>query len=195
MKKILNTIINIVMFTFIFLSIVTHLGAKEKLFITKDNIKILDQFITVCNNQFVFDIPDYVVIDEQLKMKLTQMTDQINYLIKENNNYIDTVTKIAQPRIQPRAYGVNRITLSWNSIKMDAGMVKLVTKAVAAGGVAAATAIPGLVSFIAANPIIGASGLAVGTSVINSLLDSNIKDGVEIHYNFFFGHVTLVRRQ
>ncbi len=50
MKKILNTIINIVMFTFIFLSIVTHLGAKEKLFITKDNIKILDQFITVCNN-------------------------------------------------------------------------------------------------------------------------------------------------
>ncbi len=129
-------------------------------------------------------------------MKLTQMTDQINYLIKENNNYIDTVTKIAQPRIQPRDYGVNRITLSWNSIKMDAGMVKLVTKAVAAGGVAApATAIPGLVSFIAANPIIGASGLAVGTSVIDSLLDSNIKDGVEIHYNFFFGHVTLVRRQ
>ena len=119
-------------------------------------------------------------------------------LKKENNNYIDTVTKIAQPRIQPRAYGVNRITLSWNSIiiKMDAGMVKLVTKAVAAGGVAApATAIPGLVSFIAANPIIGASGLAVGTSVIDSLLDSNIKDGVEIHYNFFFGHVTLVRRQ
>ena len=54
MKKILNTIINIVMFTFIFLSTVTHLGAK-KLFITKDNIKILDQFITVCNNQFVFD--------------------------------------------------------------------------------------------------------------------------------------------
>ena len=197
MKKILNTIINIVMFTFIFLSTVTHLGAKEKLFITKDNIKILDQFITVCNNQFVFDIPDYVVIDEQLKMKLTQMTDQINYLIKENNYYIDTVTKIAQPRIQPRAYGVNRITLSWNSIiiKMDAGMVKLVTKAVAAGGVAVATAIPGLVSFIAANPIIGASGLAVGTSVIDSLLDSNIKDGVEIHYNFFFGHVTLVRRQ
>lgn len=102
-------------------------SAKEQLVITENNIQELNQFVKVENNQYVLDIPDYVIIDNNLKNDLIIKNKEINKIILEENYLINPETKVASPSIRTRAYGVNSISFIWNAVivKMDAGLVRL----------------------------------------------------------------------
>ena len=198
MKRILKVFSVSLLSLMVSLCLMVPIKAEEQLIITENNIQELDQFITVEKNQFVLNIPEHVVISNELKTELIKKNTEINNIIKQENFVINPKTKIAEPLIQTRAYGENSISLSWNSIIifMDAGLVQTILKAAAAGGIAGAVvAFPVLVAWIAANPISGVAVTAVVASIVDPVIDIGTDDGVEIHYNFFLFSVTVARLQ
>lgn len=201
-KKVYLWIIRVLSFFVLVLNIgittISPVNAFSTNVIVIDNIEELDQFVNVTNNQYELTLPESVLIHNDLKNVVTDRIDQINKLIIDNDYYINPETKIAKPRIITRIYGVNSISMSWNSIiiKMDAGLVQLLLSAAAAGGIAGAvTAFPALVAWIVANPIAGVVTVAVVASIIDSVIGLNVKSGVVIHYNFFLLKVTVARLQ
>lgn len=136
---------------------------------------------------------------KEIYQDIPRINGAINGYIAHESLIINLDTKIASQSISTFKYGVNSISFSWNSIifKLDAGMVELLAKAGAAGAVAIIVgAFPPLVAFIAANPVLGLAVGAVVASIVDSIISSGIiKDGVEIHYNFFLFRVTVIRKQ
>lgn len=202
MKKILKCLSVSMLSVMMVLCSMIPASAKEQLIITEKNIQELDQFVKVENNQYVLDIPDYVIIDNNLKNNLIIKNKEINKIILEENYLINLETKIASPSIQTRAYGVNKISFSWNSIivRMDAGLVRLL--AGLGTGVGVGVALPKIAAvFPALAAVLGkkvwAGPLLEGIVgiVTGDLYKGVIKDGLEIHYNFFLLKVTVIRLQ
>lgn len=81
-------------------------SAEERLFISENNIQDLDQFVTVENNQFILKIPEYVIIDDNLRQKTIERVAHVNQDINNNRGIIDVVDK----RI---TYEGSRVKRSW----------------------------------------------------------------------------------
>ena len=201
MNKILKILCICILSGFMGVCMVVPTFAQEKISVTENNVHDLDQFVGVENNQFVLEIPDHVIISDTLRRELIEKNSEINKVIKSENFVINPITKIAKPMIQLRAYGVNNISFTWNSIiiKMDAGLVKIIARAAGSGTMAGVVALlktfPAIAAFAIAHPVISAGSAAFATSIVGSLLASRITEGVEMHYNFYIMRVTYVKRQ
>lgn len=201
MKKFIKSFAIILMTTLMGFTVIPPAFAQEnsnEIIITQNAIDNIDKYVDVENNQYVLNLPYNITIDEELKQVVLNKMNAVNTYISKESLRINNITKIATQTIFSRKYGVNSISFSWNSIifNMDAGLVQLLLKAGLAGAaVALAAAFPPLAVFIVANPVLGLASVAIAVSVVDSLIGSGIKNGVEIHYNFSLRQVTVVRPQ
>lgn len=160
----------------------------------------LEEYIKVQNNQFVLDLSKGIVLSDELNTKIAHQLETTNTIIRESNYIVDVNTKIARPKneISSRKYGKNAIYFHWNYVElwMDGGLVNTIAKAGAAGAVVAiAAAFPPLVAFLATNPIVGLTTVAVVTSIVDSVVGYTVNQGVVINYNFLLFHVSSIRLQ
>ena len=155
-------------------------SAQEKIMITKNNVHDSDQFVVVKNNQFVLDIPEYVVIEKTLLSNVIYSIKTSNTIISENSLMINESTKQASlSTILSRLWGTNNVVFRWNSVTiyLDAGNTRLL----AAGGVGA------LDAWLGTKGLPKGATIALGAlNVILSLKMGEINDGTWLDYNWFY---------
>lgn len=198
LKKLKTSFITALTF-FLLVTFALPINAEESLFINEDNINELEQFIEVVENQFVLNIPENVVILDSVKNEVLDQLEENNRLIEENYFYIDPVTKISEAQIMTMAYGYNSVKITWNSIivKIDAGLLKVLANLATGVGVGAiAIKLAAVIPALEAHPhLTGLAGAILGEILAGTLYDKVIKDGVEIHYNFFYRIITYIKIQ
>lgn len=158
-----------------------------------ENMNELDPYIKVIDNQYVMDLPQNIILSEELNQEVTQQLNSTNKFILEND-YIIGDDKVAKPRISTRAYGSTYVHPHWNylEIGLDAGVVSAIVSAGVGSGVTVLiTMVPAVAAWIAS---VGAAtgNIAIGAIVsfiVSIAAGQVIKDGIIIHYNFFYQRV------
>lgn len=172
----------------------------------------LDEYIVIKDNQYILELPSNITLSSDLKERINITLQESNNTIVELGLIINAETKEAIHYTMDnngltRAYGVSSISISWNSIilKVSAGMLRSIASVITGIAVGAA------VTFVAAKiapfwPALSQTILKNGWSVqfivglgadllSGKLYQSTIKHGIEVHYNFFLFHFTILKFQ
>lgn len=169
--------------------------SADTLEVTKTQGNAFDKYVTVNNNQYIFN-------NSHSKISSPQQISDINKAITTANDYVNTYhltidpkTKIATQVVLLgktnnllRSYGrTGVLVIRWNSltIGLDKGLVNDILHAGLAGGGA-------YLGFLAGGPGASAAGAIVGT-IIDRHLDT--KSGWWFDYNFILRSVTGFGRQ
>lgn len=161
----------------------------------------LDPFIIVKDNQYHLELPKNVKLDSNLQKQVNKQLEISNALVRETDLTINPQTKVAYPSnlgVQPMAYGYNAVYVHWNylEIYMDAGLVRDITSVSVAVAIGILfVKLPALVAFGVAHPYLAITISAIAAQIISSVINSGIRDGLVLHYNFFTFQVTYVGRQ
>lgn len=192
---------------FLLLTGFTPINSSEKIVYDISNISEqmdeLTPYIRVEKNEYVLELPSNIIITPELKQKVDQQLSISNEMIKRNDLVIDLKSKVAKENtpnmyVQPLAYGKNAVYIHWNylEIYMDAGLVRDITSV--GIGVAVGilfTKLPALVAFGAANPYLAIGISVIAAQIISSVINSGIRDGLVLHYNFLTFSITYIGRQ
>lgn len=166
--------------------------------ISQNTIQKYDKYVSVKDNQYVFNQPTEITISENDLLEIKTDIEQSNTYIRDNKLTIDAATKTATQIIPLnntsntsmllRSYGKNGVLqVRWNSVRigLDKGLVNDILHAGLQGGAT-------YLGFLAGGPGAAAAGAVVAT-IIDRHLDT--KSGWWFDYNFFTGNITGFGRQ
>ncbi|MGO3360424.1 MAG: hypothetical protein ACTILZ_06360 [Leuconostoc mesenteroides] len=164
----------------------------------QNTIQKYDKYVSVKDNQYVFNQPKEITISENDLLEIKTDIDQSNTYIRDNKLTINAETKTATQIIPLnntsnttmvlRSYGKNGVLqVRWNSVRigLDKGLVNDILHAGLQGGAT-------YLGFLAGGPGAAAAGAVVAT-IIDRHLDT--KSGWWFDYNFFTGNITGFGRQ
>lgn len=183
---------------------------------SKDNISEsyteLDKFISIINNEFVLDLPEYITLSDDVSRDVLRTLADSNAMISDLDIAIDPETQVAKHYTMDvgglsRAVGVSSINIYWNyiNLKVSANMLRSIAGVITGILVGAAAAPlaakiapfwPALATTITNNGWAVQFIVGLGTDLLSGMLYQNIiKHGIEVHYNFLMFNFTTIRFQ